>query len=79
MPNHNILLDIISCIDEGQLRSETIEELSQPCFLIGSTFTVNKLLNNMIDMGFLNEKSSKLFVTTKGRKFYDTVDYEELG
>jgi len=76
--SNNKLLDVINCVDDGQPRSETIEELSHPSFLIGSTFTVNKLVNKMIEMGLLYEKSNTLFVTTKGRNFYDTVEYDEL-
>ncbi len=74
----NKLLDVINCVDDGQLRSETIEELSHPSFLIGSTFTVNKLVDKMIKMGLLDERSNTLFVTNKGRNFYNTVEFDDL-
>lgn len=76
--SNNKIFDVINCIDEGQPRSDVVEELSHPSFLIGSNVTINKLLNKMIQNGFIEEKANTLFVTQKGREFYDTADYDKL-
>lgn len=68
------LLNIINAVDDGAIRADIAKELSDPSFLIGSEFTVNKLINKMIAQGFIEENASYLSVTAKGRKLYNNIE-----
>lgn len=66
------MFDVINSVDEGESRNNVVEELSAPIFLIGSAFTVNKLIDKMISLKLLRDESGFLTVTSKGKKFHDS-------
>lgn len=75
---NNNMFDVINCIDSGQEKTAVIEELSNPKFYLGHVSQINKLIAKMIDLGLIEERNKFLYVTSKGRNFYNNTEIKEI-
>ena len=77
MHNSNFF-DIISSIDGPINKQDAITELSDPRLYLGSRVSILKLLDRMIEMGLLEQKSDIISVTSKGHDFYNNSELTDL-
>jgi len=70
------MLNIISAIDGTQSKNDLIVELTDPSLEIGFKPTVIKLLNQMFEMNLIKEDHSFIYVTDKGKEFFEKSEID---